>query len=223
MNKLTPSVYFASQNMASVFLFMSIGIMIFASKLMAGDAADKTINYEFMAGHSRNEIFVGRIIAGFLWGALLVFILMLLPIGLSDVIYGWGLETNKSEVLIRCALCIFPIIRLCAYNMMLASLTRSAGKGIALGYATLMIVAIATSSLEEFFNIVIKYSTGFTNVSYLLISENSKYEVINGETISVFDTSVTGEMIWKTIAMSAIFTVIYLTVTYINFKKTDRD
>ena len=106
---------------------------------------------------------------------------------------------------------------------MLASLTRSAGKGIALGYATLMIVAIATSSLEEFFNIVIKYSTGFTNVSYLLISENSKYEVINGETISVFDTSVTGEMIWKTIAMSAIFTVIYLTVTYINFKKTDRD
>ena len=56
INKLTPSVYFASTTLATVFVFYCFGIMIFASNLVASDAADKTINYEMMAGHSRSRI-----------------------------------------------------------------------------------------------------------------------------------------------------------------------
>ena len=223
MQKMTSSAYFASQNMATVFIFLCVGIMIFASKLMAGDAADKTINYEFTAGHSRNEIFAGRVIAGFVWGAVLVYVIMLIPLGAFELIYGWGLETSKSDVLLRCALCFFPIIRLCAYNMMLASLTRSAGKGIALGYASFNVVVILSNVLDELAHIKLVYSFGFTNVSNLLISENSFSRVINGKTVTVFDTAVTDEMIWKTIVYSLIFTSIYLLITFINFKKTDRD
>ena len=48
-------------------------------------------------------------------------------------------------------------------------------------------------------------------------------EVINGKTVSVYDTAVSSEMIWKTIVVSLIFTAIYMTITYINFKKKDRD
>ena len=111
LQKMTPSAYFASQEMGTAFIFMIIGIIIFSSKLMAGDASDETINYEILAGHSRNRLFAGRTIAGFLWGTVLIWILMMIPLGYLNIIYGWGPETKCSEVLLRCCLVIFPIIR----------------------------------------------------------------------------------------------------------------
>lgn len=223
INKMTPSAYFASQEMGTIFTIMIIGIMIFSCKLVAGDAGDKTINYEFMAGHSRTKIFAGRMIAGLLWGAGIIYIFTLLPLGYLNVIYGWGEETNRTEVLIRCALLIFPIIRSTALYMMIASISRSAGKGIALSYVTYMITAIVTSIIQDVFEINITYPTAMTNAVFLLVSQNSKYIVKDGKTINVYDTAVPGEMIWKTIAVSLVFTAIYITIAYISFKKTDRD
>ena len=223
IQKMTPSAYFASQEMGTAFIFMSVGIMIFASKLVAGDAGDKTINYEFMAGHSRNRIFVGRVVAGFLWGAVLVWILMMIPLGYLTLIYGWGPETKCTEVLFRCFLVIFPIIRLCSLNIMLASVSRSAGKGIALGFAVMMVVSMVVSVIQDLLEKDITYPTGMTNAAFLLVPKNSKYVVINGTTTAIYDTTVTGEMIWKTIAVSLIFSAVYLIVAYVNFKKKDRD
>ena len=222
-SEMTPSLYYASSNLGTVFVFSLIGVMILGSKLVAGDAADKTLNYELMAGHSRTRVFTGRMISGFLWGTVLVFIIFMLPVGLFDLIYGWGPETVKGEVLLRCVLTFFTMMRYCAYVMMLATVTRSAGKGIALGYATMMIIAIVQSILEELLKIVIVYPTAFTNGCALLIATNSKYVVENGKQVCKFDTAVTGEMIWKTIGVSILFTVIYMVISYINFKKTDRD
>lgn len=223
IQKLTPSLYFASQEMGTAFIFMSLGIIIFSSKLIAGDASDKTINYEFMAGHSRNRIFVGRTIAGFLWGAVLIWILMVLPLGYLTLIYGWGPETNCQEVLFRSCLVIFPIIRLCSLNIMLASVSRSSGKGIALGFAVMMVVSLVCSFVQELLNIDITYPTGMTNAAFLLVSKNCRYEVINGVNTAIYDTTITSEMIWKTIVVSLIFSAVYLIIAFVNFKKTDRD
>jgi ABC-type transport system involved in multi-copper enzyme maturation permease subunit len=86
-----------------------------------------------------------------------------------------------------------------------------------------MVVAMTTSILSDALGIDIVYPTAMTNGTNLLVSENAKYEVINGKTVSVYDTAVSSEMIWKTIVVSLIFTAIYMTITYINFKKKDRD
>ena len=153
----------------------------------------------------------------------MIFILMMIPVGIFYLIYGWGPETDRNEVLLRCILVLFPIFRMCAFNMMLASVTRSAGKGIAIGYAIFMVEVMAQSILEELFQITLVYSMGFANAASLLISENSWNMVIDGRAVTVFDTAVTGDMIWKTIVVSVIFTVVYLILAYINFKQTDRD
>jgi len=223
LTDMTPSVYFTSQSMASIFIFSCFGIMIFSSKLVASDAGDKTINYEFLSGHSRTRIFMARTIAGFLWGAVLSLILLMIPVGIMYMMNGWGPETDRGDVIFRFFLLLFPIIRLASYNIMLASVTRSAGKGIALGYATLMVVAMMTSIFSDILDIDIIYPFGFTNGSYLLISENARNVIIDGKTVTVYDTAVPADMIWKTIAVSLTFTAIYLTVTYINYKKKDRD
>ena len=223
INKMTPSAYFASQEMATVFTFMVFGIMIFSCKLVSGDAGDKTINYEFMAGHSRTKIFVARMIAGLLWGAGIIYITTLLPLVYLNAIYGWGEETNRTEVLIRCVLLIFPLIRSTALYMMIAYLTRSAGKGIALSYAFYMIIAIVVSVIQDVFEIDITYPTSMTNAASLLVSQNARMVVMNGKSVALYDTAVTGDMVWKTITVSLVFTAIYMTIAYINFKKTDRD
>ena len=106
---------------------------------------------------------------------------------------------------------------------MIASISRSAGKGIALSYVTYMITAIVTSIIQDVFEIDITYPTAMTNALFLLVSQNSKYIVKDGKTINVYDTAVPSEMIWKTIAVSLVFTAIYITIAYISFKKTDRD
>ena len=219
----TSSIYFASNQSGTVFTFLSFGIMIFACKLMAGDAGDKTINYEFMAGHSRKRIFIGRTIAAFLWGAVLVFILMILPFGYLTIIYGWGPETNMNEVLFRCFLTLFPIIRFTALTMMIASISRSAGKGIALSYALYMVIVMAASVIQDVFEKDLVYPFSMTNAATLLTTTNSRNVVIDGKTITIFDTAVPGDMIWKTISVSLVCAVIYLIIAYINFIKTDRD
>ena len=221
--ELTPSVYFASQNMAVVFTLLTFGTLIFACKMVAGDASDKTINYEFMAGHSRDKIFAARTLAGFIWGAVLVFIIWMIPVGIMYLILGWGPETDMKEVLIRCLLTFFPILRICAFDMMLASLVRSAGKGIALGYAVMLVVSFITSFAQDILEIEITYPVGMTNAAFLLVSENSRFVVMDGRQVQVFDTAVTGDMIWKTILVSLIFVAIYTIAAYINFRKTDRD
>ena len=221
--EMTPSLYFASTNLGTVYVFSLFGVMILACRLVAGDAADKTLNYELMAGHSRSKVFLGRMIAGFMWGALLTFVIMMVPIGIFEFLYGWGPETVKSDVIIRCALTLFTILRYCAYVMMLATVTRSAGKGIALGYATLLVIAIVQSILEELLKIVVIYPTAFTNGSALLTSQNSRYVIENGRQVCKCDTTVTADIIWKTIGVSILFIVIYMTIAYLNFTKTDRD
>lgn len=223
MQKMTPSIYFGGQMMGTVFVFTCFGIMILACRLVAGDASDKNINYEFLAGHSRGSIFAGRMIAGFMWGAVLNFIILMVPVAVFEILYGWGSETNKTEVLMRCGLVFFAIIRFAAYNMMVATITKSAGVGIALGYATMLVIVFVQAILEDMFDITVTYQTAFTNACCLLVSQNSRNVVIDGKTVTVFDTSISPDGALKTIAVSFVFTAVYLLISYINFKKTDRD
>ena len=223
LQKVTPSFYFATQMMGIIFMITCLGIIILACNLVAGDGGDKTMNYEILSGHSRNRIFAARMLAGFLWGGVSVFLLTLLPLGYLTLAYGWGLETNPREVLLRSLLAFFPILRLCIFHMMIASIMRSAGKGIAVGYVAYMVITLGTSALEELFGMDIIYQTGMTNAAFLLTSGNSRNVVMDGRTVALYDTRVTSDMIKNTIGVSLAFSALYLIIAYINFKKKDRD
>ena len=62
-----------------------------------------------------------------------------------------------------------------------------------------------------------------TNAALLLTSKNSRNVVMDGNTVTLFDTAISGEMIYKTILFSLVFTIIYLVITYMDIKKKDRD
>ena len=223
ISECTPSYYFAAQNMAAVVAISYVALVIISCKAMGGDSKDKTINYELLSGHNRLKVFAARTLAGISWSVLPMMLFSFLSIGVIALINGWGPETYPIDVIIRIALCVFPLIRICALNMMFTSLFNSAGKGIAVGLGSDLFISICTTISEEVFHKEIDYGFGFLNVIFLLTSQNSREIIVDGKPVNLFDTAVTPEMYIKTIGFSVAFTVVYLLIAYLVFKKKDRD
>ena len=222
LKEVTPSFIVGSELLGFIFAFSYVGITIISCKAMGMDGGDKTINYEIMSGHKRFKVFAGRVVSGILWGTLLILLLNSLPILVLAVFNGWGKETEPIEVIIRMLLCFFPILRICALSMMLASITGSAGKGIAAGLGVFVVFDIAESILDETCNFPTDYFFGFINILSLLIPQNSRELIIDGKPVTVFDTALNAPLVIFTIGSSLFATALYLTVSYIIFKKKDR-
>ena len=100
---------------------------------------------------------------------------------------------------------------------------RSAGKGIAIGYAITLGCVFLWMILQEAEVKIADYICGMTNGSMLFMPENYKEKIIDGMKVKIIDTVVTGDMAVKTILISLIMTAVYLTAAYMNYKKSDRD
>ena len=219
---ITPSFIVVSQLLGMIFGFSYLGITIISCKAMGMDGSDKTINYEIMSGHKRFKVFAGRVISGIVWGTILILIINSIPILVFYLKNGWGKETEPLDVVIRMLLCFFPMLRLGALSMMLASILGSAGKGIAAGLGIFAVSDIVESILSETFNFTTDYLFGFINILALLIPQNSREYIIDGKPVTIFETAVSKELVLFTIGFSLLFTALYLTVSYILFKKKDR-
>ncbi|MCR4648283.1 MAG: ABC transporter permease [Lachnospiraceae bacterium] len=222
LKDLTPGFYYGMDMLSGFAAFSFIGIVIISSKAIAGDESDKTINYDILSGHRRIAVFSSRVLAGLVWGAFFVLVIQMIPVFGMALINGWGAQVNAKDLIIRICLTIFPFIRLSAMTMMLASLTKKAGLGIVLGLSTDILTSIIQALAEEIFHYEIRYEVAFMNMVALLTPENSREYIIDGKPVQVFDTAVSPEMVIKTIGFSLGFTVLYLLIAYIVFKKRDR-
>ena len=222
LKSVTASFLVGSQLLGMVYGFSYLGIIIISCKAMGMDGSDKTINYEIMSGHRRFKVFAGRVISGIVWGVILVLIIDSLPVLVFCLANGWGKETDPFDVIIRMLLCFFPMLRLCAFHMMIASLLGSAGKGIAAGLGVFTALDIIESVMAENFNLQTDNMFGFINILSLLIPQNSREFIVDGKPVTIFDTSIDSHMVLLTIGVSLLFTALYLTIAFIIFKKKDR-
>ena len=207
-------------NILEIFLFAT---MIFAAKAVGGDSGDKTINYELMSGHSRSRVYWSRIIVGVFWAVILVMAISLIPYGVLTLLHGWGDSTAPKEVLLRLFLVIFPLLRFATIFMLLTSLVDSFGGGIAIGYGVVLIETILDAVLEEIVPFDITYIFSLANLYKLMSSNNSWEFVENGKVITWFDFTTQNEMIYKTIGVSIMATVLYMIIGYVVFKKRDKN
>ncbi len=222
-DKMTGSYYFASNNMADLSILYILISMVLSCKVVGADMADKTINYELLMGHGRDKVFFSRIIAGLLWGLLIVFLFYIAPLLFLIIINGLGLEVDKSDLILRCALSILVFLRMCSLYMMLASVLRGMAKGIALGYMLSMVEMLVYSVLVDVLDIDTKYYLGFSNISELLALDNYREKVIDGKMVQVFETALSNEEIIGTIICSVLLSTVYITIAYFVFIKSDRD
>lgn len=222
LDEMTGAVYFIGQ-LGENFIVAMFVILVVACRICGSDAADKTINYEFLSGHNRASIYWARIAAGILWSVLITMLLFYLPLVVFSAVNGWGQEVDVRDAVIRLCLALLPAMRLSAFLMMLTMILRSAGRGIAMGYGAIMVMVIVTSILGDVMNLDLTWQFAFTNVMSLLTLSNSRNIVVDGETVVRYESSLSTGMVAGTIIASVVVSLIYTYFAYVLFKKKDRD
>ena len=208
------------------FFVAMFGLMIFSCVASFSDAGDKTLNYEVLAGHSRNRIFFARMIAGVFWGVILFAVLFFYPLVLFGFMGGWYKGISIQDVVLRCLLSLLPLFRVSAFCIMLSSLLRSAGKGIGFTFLAMEIgntIWEIASGLFHFSDRSAPWVMGMLNVVDLHTLGNAREYVIDGEKLLVYETGLEAKQVVPTVIASLLMGGIYLTIAYIDFKKRDRD
>lgn len=197
----------AITSMAGIYIF------IFASKVCAEDFSDKTINYELMCGHTRRQVFWGRVLIELIAGIFIYILLVISPVILISALNGFGGALKLSDVILRIILLIFPAIRLMCEIAFLSFVFKNPYIIMGIGYLTFIITV--TDILED------SVWMSFTNIS--LISSFDAYATYGlGESVNlIYESSLEPSAIIGTIISSVAFSVIFLLMSYAFFKKDD--
>jgi len=223
LKKITGEAYF-SGFMGDMYIMSIIAMLILSSVICGADAGDKTLNYELMDGHSRNSIFVSRILCNLWWSGGMVTLLMCFPFVLFSCVNGVGKSAVLRDMVLRYVLSLFPTFRLIMFFGMLAIVLRGAARGGALSYACLMVTII----LEVFLSFQelgdgINYLFGFQNGAFLFKYNNARSMVVEGEQMMVTDYSLYPNLVGMTCLVSLLLGALYLCISYIVFIRSDRD
>ncbi len=200
---------------------LMIIILLIGGRAAGWDFSDKTINYEIMSGHSRKEIFAARTFIAMFWCILIYMVLVILPAGIFTIIKGWGVYVSISEVLLRFAISIFPVIRLVCFVVFLTFVMADGFKAMLVGYALLMFGSIGLSIIEELADIHLKYGFATSNAASVLDMSNYVYKMVDNEEQMVLNSTLSAEVMIKTIVISLVVSVVYLLLGYMSFKKKD--
>lgn len=188
------------------------------------DFKDKVGNYEVMYGHSRLQVYAGRFIPGCFVSAISATILVFVTFLAGGLFVGFEGGEDTVNLCIRCALTIFPYLRMSAFLVCLAFMIRNPYIIMSLGYGLFMAYA-ATSSLE------LKLSRltigSITNLRGLV--DCSGWSIYNLDpakgivTYGTFDTGLSVGLVLGTIVSSLVMMGIYFIIGYLFFTKSDLD
>ncbi len=196
-------------------------LVILVSRICGWDAGDKTMNYEILAGHSRAEVYFGRVIMSVIWGLGSGIAMLALPVLGITAINGWGDSMNPGEAAICCVLFLFPMLRLICEFAMLAFLLRDCYKAMLAGWVFFAASMIGITVYEELTDRVLTVQLVITNMREVISFSNFKLEYIGGEDIPVYMTGMDASLIMGTILVSLLAGGACLAVGYVVFKNQD--
>lgn len=222
LSDMTGAAYFTGIN-GDVVTICMIPVMVIVIRLVGSDMSDKSVNYEILGGNRRINAYLGRLAAGLLWGTVICWALMSLPLGYFTLINGWGNTVDMKWALIRQLLMFLPLLRMVSLFILLTFLTGSAGKGMALAFVISEAEAIFELIAHEVLDIELKYVFFTSTLSQIMGIDNSKSIVADGKQISFFLAELPADLIVGTIAVSLVTAVLYLTAAAVFFIRKDRD
>ncbi len=210
----TAGEFFATQD--GVTSFPMFFLVVVTGQICGADFLDKTNNYELMIGHRRYEVYLGRVIPALLIGGIGALLLTMLPIVIYASLYGWGTKVVFGQVLLRWILMLFPLLRMVCEFAFLTFLIKNPYVVMGLGYVVFM-VSVALSGMIEAFSVFL----GMTNLSLLLVVSKWVTYGLGDDLNYIFDASLSGEIVWGTIAASVVIGVAALYLGYVFFRNDD--
>ncbi|MGN0436946.1 MAG: hypothetical protein ACI4F4_00360 [Lachnospiraceae bacterium] len=214
---VTADVYLI-QNGVYVSLLALLFGMLFTSQVCGSDFVDKTTNYELLSGHKRSEVYFGRTIISVIGGLLGTMLLLLLPLLLFSLIYGFGSEITISQAMIRIALFIFPAFRMICEMIFFVYIFKNS-------YFAMIIsglIFFVSQNLMMFLKKVDSLFLASTNITGLFSFETYQtYSAVTLEQYYIYNGSLTASYVAGTIVSSIVFGMIFLLLGYVFFQKDD--
>lgn len=217
---MTGSLYLAVAG-AGIPIVLVIITLILTARICGWDYADKTMNYEVLAGHSRGEVYWGRIISSMLWGMTGGIVLTLLPVLIFTVMNGWGCSMSLQGAVRHLLLLLFPMLRLICEFALLTFLLRSCYVAMIVGWVLYASINIITMVVEEASDLKLTVQFAATNMTRLLDFGNYTVGYIDGKDVMIYDTALDSALAVQSVAVSLLAGAVCLMIGYICFKKSD--
>lgn len=219
-NELSGSIFMAQLGGVMPMVLCMVHVILI-SRICGWDAVDKTMNYEIMAGHSRAEVYFGRIAVSMIWGLASGMLLILLPVFAITMINGWGDGMNVMDAMACCALALFPMFRLICEVALLTFLLQNCYAAMLLGWIFFEITFVGGMIYQEFTDKSFTVQLASYNLSWVFDFSNYKLVYIGGEDVPVYDTVINSSMAVSTVLVSLLVGGACLAIGYALFRKQD--
>ena len=195
--------------------------LIFVSGICCGDIADKTINYEVLTGTKRSGVYFGRVVTSLIMNVLCSLVTVAVPILFMTAVKGWGHTMTVSDVALRIAAMIFPVVRLTAFFTFTAFLFKNKVALLAFGYVLTMLEMFA-ALLNELLDLqIFIYMFSVNALTAIFSIENLGFGYFDGEDVQVVK-DVLEMSTFRTAAISGVVgTAVFLLIGYAVFRKQD--
>lgn len=217
---LTGSLFAASLGGMYPMLLMIVTVIV-STRICGYDYKDKTMNYEIMAGHSRKEVYWGRVIVAIMWCMGGGFLIMLLPNLFFTAVCGWGVSMDLGGTIVCYLLVLFPLFRMTCEFILLTFLLKNSDIAGVIGYVLFCVEVIIAMILHELLEVAFTVQFAATNMIRLLDFSNFSLGYVNGEDVAIYSNAIEGSLAAGTMGVSLVVGVVCLILGYAYFKKSD--
>ena len=212
------SVFMVEGDYSSLITFVLLFVVLTTAEICGNDFADKTINHDLLSGHTRKEVFFGRVIVAmgvsFIGAALLI----LVPL---FIFYGagyWGNTLDFSGALFRNLLCLLPIMKVCIEVIFLTCILKNGLFSAVLGSILIIVISMANGMGT----ITCPYLFSVTNIGQVLHFHGEGVMCAKDlkEFIS-YEVALEPDVLLSTCLYSTIIGAMVLVLAYKVFEKDD--
>lgn len=204
--------------LGSLFVIAGLFLMLVTvAGIIGNDFMDKTINYEVLSGHSRKQVYFGRVIPAIVYGVLGTMVLSAFWPMVVTVTQGFGDLMEAKGVWIRYGLLVFVFFRLVCELVFLTVITKNTHitylVGFSWSYAQMILLAVLDG--------VDEYLMGVGNCLKLLSFDEWSTVFLNEQEQIFYSSALEPEMIIGTIGISLVLGILCLILGYVYFKHDD--
>lgn len=200
-----------TQLVAQFFLYL------FTAQACGVDFTDKTVNYEIMSGHTRREVFFGRVIPTLVIGTVGTMILIAAPVVANVIILGgWGDKVSLTDMILRFLLMAFPIARLMCEYIFLIFIIKNPYIVMGISYLLCMILGINVPATRDHCFVL-----GISNMNALTVIKQWHSFGLSGDLFYIYETGLTADFVLPTIIVSVAIGAVALLLGYTFFKNDD--
>ncbi len=189
-------------------MFIPMFIVAGTGDICTDDLSDNTAYTEILSGHTRLEVFLGRVIPAVIFSVSGAALICSVPVIIGYQIYDSCCSMAVGDIIFRGILLLFPVLRMACFSVLVSFITRN--RIIILVLSMFMALnarpslTLSTTTMAKIFDFKAWATHG------LDFSQNM-----------IYDMSMTAGDVFGIVAVSLIMSALYLFIGYYYFSKDD--